>query len=255
VFGAGISRDGHRIAYVRYAANKMTLVIDALPLGGPRMEMRCLDDCMAPAWSPDGTQIAYGRGGRDGWHVAVVRVDGTGERVLTSSRAARDADRYVEWLSDHEVIYTSVNNGVLRVVDVIANVDRPFLGMASGWMFMPTVSSDGQRVAFYWNPGAKGAAPGIYIADRDGTNATLLMAGWRHPIAWAPDGKSLLVERMKRSHWFNAIERIRIDDASIETVWIPPADDQLGAPLAIPGTTDLALIRHREESDAWLLER
>ena len=56
--------------------------------------------------------------------------------------------------------------------------------------------------------------------------------------------------------WYTvAIERVRIADASVETIWTAPDDMLVAGVVAVPGTDDFIVFHQQEESDAWLMSR
>jgi len=61
----------------------------------------------------------------------------------------------------------------------------------------PTTSPDGERIAFFLNPGAvEGEEPGVWLMDADGSNRRRL-AGLGGFIKWSPDGRHLLVSSFR----------------------------------------------------------
>jgi Tol biopolymer transport system component len=100
-----------------------------------------------PAWSPDGTRIAF-VSDRDGdWEIYVINVDGTGIRQLTFND---DWDSYPDWSpSGTQLAYTSRQDGNydLYVVDVSSGAVRrlttnPHTDAHPAW------SPGGQHIAY-----------------------------------------------------------------------------------------------------------
>jgi Tol biopolymer transport system component len=200
-----ISPDGRQVAFSALGD------IYLMPVGGEPENLtnsRFLDT--EPAWSPDGTELAYasdkGGGLLDIW----VRDLKTGrERRLTKLQTSATGPA---WSPDGKRIAFLDNDGIWRranvsVVDVatgqVTRIHEPLFGPG-----MPTWSPDGKRVAV--------AAVKAYSARfREGTNQILTMSSvadgggaesWFAPVAhlsidsrvgagpaWSPDGTKMAV--------------------------------------------------------------
>jgi dipeptidyl aminopeptidase/acylaminoacyl peptidase len=92
------SPDGKRLAFARNGGPEIDLlqnldvfVVDAEPGAQPQQLTRFPGRDMGPVWSPDGSRIAFLRGGDPKYsmythdRLAVIAPDGSGERVLTES--------------------------------------------------------------------------------------------------------------------------------------------------------------------------
>jgi Tol biopolymer transport system component len=148
----------------------------------------------APAWSPDGTEIAFDRWRDDanpfaeGTDIYVMRSNGSGVRRLT--HGADNADP--AWSPDGKgIAFTSdrAGNYDIYVIDVdgrgLRRLTRtPLPELSPAW------SPDGREIAF--------AAPnGIYTIEPDGMERRVIVPS-RDELsdpAWSPDGKELAVVR------------------------------------------------------------
>ncbi len=170
----------------------------------------------APAWSWDGTRIAFSRLD-EGQAIYVIDADGSNERLVAFGRDPA-------WIpGDAELMYAA-EGGIFaialagpaqprKLVDDDLALPRPEWWVADtydpGWLEAPAFSPDGSRVAFLradpfnWD---WGAARNAYIVVADGSEPRLLggtcpiappgEGGLACPVetaAWSPDGSSLAV--------------------------------------------------------------
>jgi Tol biopolymer transport system component len=143
-----------------------------------------------PAWSPDGTTLAFGRNG-DIW---TIGVDGTNQTNLTNTTTHSEAEpvwspdgtkiafariAHPPPATDNFDIYVMNPDGT-GVTQVTTNPDRDWL---------PDWAPDGSRIA-YKAEGAEGG--GIFTIDADGTGRTLLVSdGNALSPTWSPDGAKI----------------------------------------------------------------
>ncbi len=182
---------------IALSPDKRTLVIDlqgglwTLPVAGGAAR-RISDeygDARQPAWSPDGTRIAF-QSYRDGmWRIWSSAPDGSGAKALTSGPFD---DREPHWSPDGKTIaFSSDRSG---------NYDIWTLDVASGAIkqvtrdegndFLPAWSPDGRELAFV---STRVSAPGVYATTVDGRERLVAAAtGAVGAPSWSPEGGHVL---------------------------------------------------------------
>jgi hypothetical protein len=184
----------------------------------------CLDD---PAWSPDGSKIAYLGGTVDlessnGWTLGVMNADGSDRRELTASSGlgAVSVAESPSWSPDGSKIAYGDPAGNIDVVNADGSGSQT-LGRGDG----PAWSPDGKSIAFSnngvleemnadgsnahqlgndisgsepaWSPDgteiAFGSGGDIWTMNADGSNAHQLGTGIAgDQPAWSPDGSQIV---------------------------------------------------------------
>lgn len=141
-----------------------------------------------PAWSPDGSKIAF----QSGYDIWVMNSNGTGITNLTHSPALDDAPT---WSPDGTRI--AFVHGVDAVELFVMNADGSaptqvtFYKTLGGAAAHPDWSPDGQWIVF--DGSAAGALADIYFVKPDGTQLTQVTntPGNEHSPSWSPDGKRI----------------------------------------------------------------
>lgn len=145
-------------------------------------------DARQPAFSPDGTKVAF-QSYRDGtWRIWTVGIDGQDLEAVTSGPFD---DREPHWSPDgRQIAFSSDRSGNydLWVLDVASGGVRQVTRDA-GNDFFPAWSPDGREIAFV---STRTASPGVYAVDIDGRERLVAASpGSVGAPSWSPDGKVL----------------------------------------------------------------
>ncbi len=141
-----------------------------------------------PAWSPDGSRIAFVRGN----DLYVMNADGSGTANLTSSFASPVQDP--DWAPTGGEIAFGASSQIFVVGAGGTPVPSQLNPTAPGNRSNPSWSPDASRIAYTRGP--PGATGGIWTIDRaTAPNETALLTGtavgevWE--LAWSPDGSKI----------------------------------------------------------------
>jgi Tol biopolymer transport system component len=145
-------------------------------------------DDMLPAWSPDGSQIAFSSD-RDGdYEIYVMDADGSNVCQLTDNTLI---DSKPTWSPDGTKIGFDSGEGYNRsiyIMDADGSNQELVLEAQGGW---PAWSPDGTQIAF---SGRMDGNPNIYVVNIDGTELTRMtfINDFDWEPSWSPDGQWLL---------------------------------------------------------------
>jgi TolB protein len=143
-----------------------------------------------PAWSPDGSRIAF-TGGPDDRDIFVMDTDGSNMANLTNHP---DGDYEAAWSPDgQQIVFSSYRdyqvtvepNSLFIMEDDGSNPTKIVTADCVGW---PSWSPDGLQIAF--NAPCSGAGFDVFLAQVDGSNPTNLTntPGDDLGPSWSPDG-------------------------------------------------------------------
>ena len=157
-----------------------------------------------PAWSRDGTRLAFGLMTRPGWRLYVAGANGGGRRALTPAEGLATTPSFSpdgraiafaalpktvpgRHVYAQQVYVVPTAGGAMRR---LTSFDR-FLGGAGS----PAWSPDGTRIAFWGNRSSKdGTHPSIWVVRPSGSGLRRLIADASDP-AWSPDGTRIAFTR------------------------------------------------------------
>ena len=208
---------------------------------------------LSPAWSPDGTQIAF-LSGDEADQLWVMDVDGSNSLKLAAS-IALPHDMYIPpaWSPDGAKIAFSSNhdgNVEIYVVDGTGvNVRRLTNNDGEDWF--PSWSPDGTKIAFSSN---RDGNLEIYSADTDGANATRLTDNdaddWL-PV-WSPDGRKIAFSSAGASSSGGESLGIFVVDADgANTIRLTDEDAGSLFPAWSPDGTEIAFWSNRDSASGW----
>jgi Tol biopolymer transport system component len=192
--GGSFSPDGSKVVYANVPWDRSTSAIYVVDADGG-MPRRLVarpprsSALIAPAFSPDGSQIAYIRGHGDwGNSIRVMNADGSGSRVLLDGLDAGKVahPEHLVWSPDGKRL--AVDFGRSRSIYVLGADGSGFtLAIANG--HDPHWSPDGSRIAYLSvspdSPVDSLDVGTLEIADADGTNVQRLGNG-RSGGPWNP---------------------------------------------------------------------
>jgi TolB protein len=168
----------------------MTIGIDG---SNPVQVTRETEDATQPAWSPDGTKLAYLVGPRQQGKIKICDADGGNAHVLFDGEGPQ---RSPAWSPDGKQIAFSMesratNNYHIFVTDAdgthLKNItgDRPYASS-------PAWSPDGSKIAC--SSQRSSGNLGLFVMKSDGSQMVDLvgrdMHGWSYPC-WSSDGKQI----------------------------------------------------------------
>ncbi len=186
-----LSPDGESFAYSSDARGRSAIYVQRV--GGRNPVAVAADSTMDfvwPAYSPDGKEIAYAKGGGEG--IFVVGATGESPRRLTSfgSNPAWSPDgRYIVFGSEEVTSPYSVNStGALWIVESSGGAPRRIDPHTAGTFYQPAWSPSGKRIAFWSMDGGQRDIATTPVAG--GTSVKLTNdAAVDWAPTWSPDGR------------------------------------------------------------------
>ena len=142
-----------------------------------------------PAWSPDGTKIAF-VSNRNGGFIQIYVMEADGKNPIRLTNTVKDD--YPSWSPDgKKIAFASNLDGEMIVHIAVMDADGDNLVMLEDHHGTePSWSPDGQEIAFV---SRRDGVEEIYVMGADGRNRTKLTHNREHHWlpAWSPDGRMI----------------------------------------------------------------
>jgi Tol biopolymer transport system component len=168
-----------------------------------------------PAWSPDGSRVAFSSHREDNWELYVVNVDGTGLKRLTDHP---ENDFSPTWSPDgRQLLFASrrFSDADLFVLDLDSNEVTQLT--TSEWNeFDPAWSPDGRWIAYVIQHGDQGD---VYVMRADGANPiNLTHSQYANDFqpTWTPDGQWVVYVSYTAAEGDHELFRMRPDGSGIQ---------------------------------------
>jgi Tol biopolymer transport system component len=193
----------------------------------------------APAWSPDGSQLAVVTHWAGNNGILVLQPDGSGAHNLTSDAGDRDP----AWSRDGTRV-AFANSGRIYVVNTDGTGRKPITSSAYLWASHPTWSPDSAKLAFaaYASGDYRNQ---IYVLDLvSGKETELNLAAGASSPAWSPDGSQIAYVSE------GSISAVSTDGKDVRQLTSGTTYDD--APAWSPDGTQIAFARN---SQIWVMGR
>jgi dipeptidyl aminopeptidase/acylaminoacyl peptidase len=169
---------------------------------------------MSPAWSPDGSRIAFTADSRESGHFDIFTVQADGSGLVNLTNSSDEEEMYPAWSPDGTrlaFMSASLAGAVeLTILDLNSLTRSLAPHKMTGWEDSPVWSPDGNQLAF---DSQGDGLPGIYVVTIGESGSVRLT----DPVlvasqpAWSPDGKRIVFSANQDNKGINDIFMMNAD--------------------------------------------
>ncbi len=193
--GAAVSPDGRWIAFVQ--GGPLGADLFKVPVeGGAPQQLTLTRRAVAGlwghpnvAWSPDGTQLAFGVLAGGAPHVATISANGGVARIFERTQLSGFTGS-MAWAPGARILYHRKGHRNFNLLDPSTGNERPLVSNDSvGFIMSAQYSPSGDRVAVAWNRPPEG--PSLWVVSLRDSSQVLVSKSWNLPVAWTREGRSI----------------------------------------------------------------
>ncbi len=215
-FAPAISPDGQSIAVASFVGgfSEGIYLLDRFGKGRTQLVFRSNFDG-SPAWSPDGSMIAFrsdypGPTGADHSRIFIVNSDGSALRQLTQETVDYTTDDWPSWSPDGtQIVFSRFNTMYLIKPDGSGLTSTNVSGHHPVW------SPNGLQIAYDFNA--------IFVMDRNFVQHQLTTDASDVNPRWSPNGSQLLFQRFEGGK--NQLYRINAEGSGLTRLSAPAHAD------------------------------
>src|SRR5438270_7419587 len=195
-----ISPDASRIAFSSYPKGSgLEIMMYSNELGRMVTFPRFGGTNATPAWSPDGTKLAFASSMRGAMEIYVADSSGTAPKRITTTRGP-DVSPVWNPKTGAQIAFVSGRSGLPQIYIMDADGSNVQRMTDQGYAVSPSWSPNGQFLAFAWRRNYGPGAPGgwdIYVMDIASKQFIQLThdAGNNDFPTWSPDGRHIAFQR------------------------------------------------------------
>jgi Tol biopolymer transport system component/DNA-binding winged helix-turn-helix (wHTH) protein len=240
-----------------------------LPLAGgaPRQVTFLNTLTTGGVWSPDGKQVAFAS--TEGGPKRIWVTDPTGGALRGVSTGDVSESYELTWATRTALFYQQAGNRDFYVVDpergggetMLWHRDQPL-----GWLFSPTVSPDGQRIAAFWN---RPQGRGVWVLHAATGEKALLVSDEQAdalPLAWSRDGRRLFLVSGERAAYRGVtvklgettrntrVSSVPVAGGPVTTVAVLPFAE-VGGLTITPDGKHIVCAVYTSRSDVWIVDQ
>jgi Tol biopolymer transport system component len=245
-----ISPDGNHIAYCDRDRQVWIMPITG---GEARRVSYSGFQHASPAWSPDGQRIATSCTYDNETFIIKIN-DISGRQPTRLEYAVTGYSGTVAWLHNRALIYYQTGSKNLNILDLNTREITYLLPEdAPGWVFDPVVDHNGERVAVFWNRGAK---RGLWVVSLTDSSTSHLYPGWIFPIKWSQGDVAVYAVLPSQSDpnlTLKYVCRIDISSGMVDTVLTLPYNNIVRVSMS-PDGRHFVCKAASIQTDLWLAE-